>query len=93
MEIYQIDNVAMWTTSLCGHESAKTSRAAAHYRKAFAAVLAPQHDAGGAYRKAMRIRGFLLDKCASLSESEVSVVKRSSKRNAYYVDGVGFQKC
>ena len=28
----------------------------------------------------------------SLSESDVIVVKRSSKRNAYYVDAVGFQE-
>ena len=28
----------------------------------------------------------------SLSESDVFVVKRGSKRNAYYVDAVGFQE-
>jgi len=45
-EIYQIDNVGKVDYAFMRYERAKGKLRAAHYRKAFAGVLAPQHDAG-----------------------------------------------
>lgn len=51
-EIYQIDNVAKVDYAFMRYENAKGKLRAAHYRKAFAGVLAPQHDAGGVISEA-----------------------------------------
>ena len=91
-EIYQIDNVAKVDYAFMRYERAKGKLRAAHYRKAFAGVLAPNMTLEELYRKHNADTRPFCRQMRSLSESDVIVVKRSSKRNAYYVDAVGFQE-
>ena len=91
-EIYQIDNVAKVDYAFMRYENAKGKLRAAHYRKAFAGVLAPNMTLEELYRKHNADTRPFYRQMRSLSESDVIVVKRSSKRNAYYVDAVGFQE-
>lgn len=74
------------------YENAKGKLRAAHYRKAFAGVLAPNMTLEELYRKHNADTRPFYRQMRSLSESDVIVVKRGSKRNAYYVDAVGFQE-
>ena len=74
------------------YEHAKGKLRAAHYRKAFAGVLAPNMTLDKLYRKHSADTRPFCQRMRSLSESDVIVVKRGSKRNAYYVDAVGFQE-
>ena len=74
------------------YENAKGKLRAAHYRKAFAGVLAPNMTLEELYRKHSADTRPFYRQMRSLSESDVIVVKRGSKRNAYYVDAVGFQE-
>ena len=74
------------------YERAKGKLRAAHYRKAFAGVLAPNMTLEELYRKHNADTRPFYRQMRSLSESDVIVVKRGSKRNAYYVDAVGFQE-
>ena len=91
-EIYQIDNVAKVDYAFMRYERAKGKLRAAHYRKAFAGVLAPNMTLEELYRKHNADTQPFYRQMRSLSESDVIVVKRGSKRNAYYVDAVGFQE-
>ena len=91
-EIYQIDNVAKVDYAFMRYENAKGKLRAAHYRKAFAGVLAPNMTLEELYRKHNADTRPFYRQMRSLSESDVIVVKRGSKRNAYYVDAVGFQE-
>lgn len=91
-EIYQIDNVAKVDYAFMRYENAKGKLRAAHYRKAFAGVLAPNMTLEELYRKHSADTRPFYRQMRSLSESDVIVVKRGSKRNAYYVDAVGFQE-
>ena len=91
-EIYQIDNVAKVDYAFMRCECAKGKLRAAHYRKAFAGVLAPNMTLEELYRKHNADTRPFYRQMRSLSESDVIVVKRGSKRNAYYVDSVGFQE-
>ena len=91
-EIYQIDNVAKVNYAFMRYENAKGKLRAAHYRKAFAGVLAPNMTLEELYRKHNADTRPFYRQMRSLSESDVIVVKRGSKRNAYYVDAVGFQE-
>lgn len=91
-EIYQIDNVAKVDYAFMRYERAKGKLRAAHYRKAFAGVLAPNMTLDKLYRKHNADTRPFCQQMRSLSESDVIVVKRGSKRKAYYVDAVGFQE-
>ena len=91
-EIYQIDNVGKVDYAFMRYERAKGKLRAAHYRKAFAGVLAPNMTLEELYRKHNADTRPFYRQMRSLSESDVIVVKRGSKRNAYYVDAVGFQE-
>ena len=91
-EIYQIDNVAKVDYAFMRYENAKGKLRAAHYRKAFAGVLAPNMTLEELYRKHSADTRPFYRQMRSLSESDVIVVKRGSKRKAYYVDAVGFQE-
>ena len=91
-EIYQIDNVAKVDYAFMRYERAKGKLRAAHYRKAFAGVLASNMTLDKLYRKHNADTRPFYRQMRSLSESDVIVVKRGSKRNAYYVDAVGFQE-
>ena len=91
-EIYQIDNVAKVDYAFMRYENAKGKLRAAHYRKAFAGVLAPNMTLEELYRKHNADTRPFYRQMRSLSESDVIVVKRGSKRNAYHVDAVGFQE-
>ena len=91
-EIYQIDNVGKVDYAFMRYEHAKGKLRAAHYRKAFAGVLAPNMTLEELYRKHNADTRPFYRQMRSLSESDVIVVKRGSKRNAYYVDAVGFQE-
>lgn len=91
-EIYQIDNVGKVNYAFMRYENAKGKLRAAHYRKAFAGVLAPNMTLEELYRKHNADTRTFYRQMRSLSESDVIVVKRGSKRNAYYVDAVGFQE-
>ena len=84
-EIYQIDNVAKVDYAFMRYENAKGKLRAAHYRKAFAGVLAPNMTLEELYRKHNADTRPFYRQMRSLSESDVIVVKRGSKRNAYYV--------
>ena len=91
-EIYQIDNVGKVDYAFMRYERAKGKLRAAHYRKAFAGVLTPNMTLEELYRKHNADTRPFFRQMRSLSESDVIVVKRGSKRNAYYVDAVGFQE-
>ena len=91
-EIYQIDNVGKVNYAFMRYENAKGKLRAAHYRKAFAGVLAPNMTLEELYRKHNADTRPFYRQMRSLSESNVIVVKRGSKRNAYCVDVVGFQE-
>ena len=91
-EIYQIDNVAKVDYAFMRYDNAKGKQRAAHYRKAFAGVLATNMTLEELYRKHSADTRPFYRQMRSLSESDVIVVKRGSKRNAYYVDAVGFQE-
>ncbi len=91
-EIYQIDNVAKVDYAFMRYERAKGKLRATHYRKAFAGVLAPNMTLEELYRKHNADTRPFYRQMRSLSESDVLIVKRGSKRKAYYVDAVGFQE-
>lgn len=91
-EIYQIDNVGKVDYAFMRYERAKGKLRAAHYRKAFAGMVAPNMTLEELYRKHNADTRPFCQRMRSLSESDVIVVKRGSKRNAYYVDAVGFQE-
>ena len=91
-EIYQIDNVTKVDYAFMRYENAKGKLRAAHYRKAFAGVLAPNMTLEELYRKHNADTRPFYRQMRSLSESDVIVVKGDSKRNACYVDAVGFQE-
>ena len=91
-EIYQIDNVGKVDYAFMRYEHAKGKLRAAHYRKAFAGMVAPNMTLEELYRKHNADTRPFCQRMRSLSESDVIVVKRGSKRNAYYVDAVGFQE-
>jgi hypothetical protein len=74
------------------YERAKGKLRAAHYRKAFAGVMAPNMTLDKLYQKHNADTRPFCQRMRSLSESDVIVVKRGSKRNAYYVDAVDFQE-
>lgn len=82
-EIYQIDNVGKVDYAFMRYERAKGKLRAAHYRKAFAGVLAPNMTLEELYRKHNADTRPFYRQMRSLSESDVIVVKRGSKRNAY----------
>ena len=79
-EIYQIDNVAKVDYAFMRYERAKGKLRAAHYRKAFAGVLAPNMTLEELYRKHNADTRPFFRQMRSLSESDVIVVKRGSKR-------------
>lgn len=91
-EIYQIDNVGKVNYAFRRYERAKGKLRAAHYRKAFAGVLAPNMTLEELYQKHNADTRPFCQQMRSLSESDVIVVKRGRKRKAYYVDNVGFQE-
>ena len=91
-EIYQIDNVGKVDYAFMRYERAKGKLRAAHYRKAFAGVLAPNMTLEELYRNFIVDTRPFFRHMRSLSECDVIVGKRGSKRNAYYVDAVGFQE-
>ena len=91
-EIYQIDNVAKVDYAFMRYENAKGKLRAAHYRKAFAGVLAPNMTLDKLYQKHNADTRPFYRQMRSLSESDVIVVQRGGKRKAYYVDAVGFQE-
>ena len=74
------------------YERAKGKLRAAHYRKTFAGVLAPNMTLEELYRKHNADTRPFCRQMRSLSESDVLIVKRGSKKKAYYVDAVGFQE-
>lgn len=91
-EIYQIDNVGKVDYAFMRYERAKGKLRAAHYRKAFAGVLAPDMTLDKLYQKHNADTRPFCQRMRPLSESDVIVVKRGSERKAYYVDAVGFQE-
>jgi len=91
-EIYQIDNVGKVNYAFMRYENAKGKLRAAHYRKAFAGVLAPNMTLEELYRKHNADTRTFYRQMRSLSESDVIVVKRGGERKAYCVDAVGFQE-
>lgn len=91
-EIYQIDNVGKVDYAFMRYERAKGKLRAAHYRKTFAGVLAPNMTLEELYRKHNADTRPFCRQMRSLSESDVLIVKRGSKKKAYYVDAVGFQE-
>ena len=91
-EIYQIDNVGKVDYAFMRYERAKGKLRAAHYRKAFAGVLAPNMTMDKLYRKHNADTRPFCQRMRSLSESDVIVVKHGGERKAYYVDAVGFQE-
>ena len=91
-EIYQIDNVGKVDYAFMRYERAKGKLRAAHYRKAFAGVLAPNMTLDKLYRKHNADTRPFYRQMRSLSESDMIVVKRGGERKAYYVDAVGFQE-
>ena len=91
-EIYQIDNVGKVNYAFRRYEHAKGKLRAAHYRKAFAGVLAPNITLEELYWKHNADTRPFCRQMRSLSESDVIVVKRGGERKAYYVDAVGFRE-
>ena len=91
-EIYQIDNVGKVDYAFMRYEHAKGKLRAAHYRKAFAGVMAPNMTLDKLCQRHNADTRPFCQRMRSLSESDVIVVKRGGKRKAYYVDAVGFQE-
>lgn len=83
-EIYQIDNVGKVDYAFMRYERAKGKLRAAHYRKAFAGVLAPDMTLDKLYQKHNADTRPFCQRMRPLSESDVIVVKRGSERKAYY---------
>ena len=90
-KIYQIDNVGKVDYAFMRYERAKVKLRAAHYRKAFAGVLAPNMTLDKLYRKHSADTRPFCQQMRSLSESDVFVGKRGGERKAYYVDAGCFQ--
>ena len=92
-EIYQLKDSRDTDYGFMPYDYAKGKIRPEHYRRAYAGVLAPKVTLEDLYRKHNQGSRPFGSRMQSLSMSDVVVLNRDGKRQAFYVDRVGFAEC
>ena len=91
-ELYQIRDMACTDYAFRPYEEAMGQFHPSHYQRVYAAVLGPGVLLNDLFEKHNRDDRPFGDRIHSMSMSDVVVIQRGGKRNAYYVDRFDFKE-
>ena len=92
-EIYQLKDIRGAGYWYMPYEYAKGKIRPEHYEQAYRGVLAPKVSLEALYNKHNRDKRPFREQTRSMSVSDIIVLNRDGKREAFYVDSVGFAEC